>query len=161
MTDGEGIRLSRQVAAARGCSRREAEALIFSGAVQVDGLVVSDPARRIRHEHVQIEAAAAHPALQPLTLLVHQGGPSPVRAEMLGARFDGANADGLRNIHTASFRWFVGPLGGRPCLDYFPGAQVLNQSLLGQWSWQENAGMQNSKLGYKEGTEEFPALVKA
>ena len=85
MTDGEGIRLSRQVAAARGCSRREAEALIFSGAVQVDGLVVSDPARRIRHEHVQIEAAAAHPALQPLTLLVHQGGPSPVRAEMLGA----------------------------------------------------------------------------
>ena len=83
--DGEGIRLSRQVASVQGCSRREAEALIFSGAVQVDGQVVTEPARRIRHEQVLIQTATAHPALQPLTLLVHQAGPAPVQAGMLAA----------------------------------------------------------------------------
>jgi 23S rRNA pseudouridine2604 synthase len=83
--DGEGIRLSRQVAAAQGCSRREAEALIFSGAVRVDGQVVTDPARRVRDEALEIESAATHPALQALTLLLHQDGPAPVQADRLAA----------------------------------------------------------------------------
>ena len=43
----DGERLSKRVAAAQTCSRREAEALIFAGAVQVNGQVVTDPARRV------------------------------------------------------------------------------------------------------------------
>lgn len=80
---GEGIRLAKRVAAARGCSRREAEALIFSGAVQVDGQVVTDPARRIRHETLSIDPVAPDAAGQPLTLLVHQGAETPVRVDTL------------------------------------------------------------------------------
>ena len=43
----EGIRLAKRVAALQGCSRSQAEALIAAGAVQVDGQVVTDPARRV------------------------------------------------------------------------------------------------------------------
>lgn len=43
----EGVRLSKRVAAQQGCSRREAEDLIATGAVQVEGQTVTDPARRV------------------------------------------------------------------------------------------------------------------
>ena len=46
----EGIRLAKRVAAEQNCSRREAEALIEAGGVQVNGQVVTDPARRVRPE---------------------------------------------------------------------------------------------------------------
>lgn len=73
------------------------------------------------------------------------------RAEMLGARFDNAITTGLRNIDRAIFRWFVPPLGGKPCYEPFPGAVVLSGSLTGEQSYQENAGMGISGLGYREG----------
>ncbi len=38
----EGIRLAKRVAAEQNCSRREAEALIVAGGVQVAGKVVTD-----------------------------------------------------------------------------------------------------------------------
>ena len=46
----EGIRLAKRVAAEQNCSRREAEALIVVGGVQVAGKVVTDPARRVKDE---------------------------------------------------------------------------------------------------------------
>jgi len=67
----EGIRLAKRVAALRGCSRSQAEALIAAGAVQVDGQVVTDPARRVTEAaSVQVLPAAAG-SLGPLTLLAH------------------------------------------------------------------------------------------
>ena len=70
-------------------------------------------------------------------------------AEMLGALFDGARADGLRNIDRAIFRWFMPPGGGKPGYEPFPGALVLTESVIADWSWQENAGMYMSGLGYR------------
>lgn len=68
----EGERLSKRVAATQACSRREAEALIFAGAVQVNGQVVTDPARRVLDESVQVGRLSALAAVQTLTVLVHQ-----------------------------------------------------------------------------------------
>jgi uncharacterized protein YjbI with pentapeptide repeats len=70
------------------------------------------------------------------------------RAEMLGARFDGATVTGLRNINLAIFRWFLSPFGGKPSYEPFPEAIVLTESLLGDKSLQENSGMGQSGRGY-------------
>ena len=60
----EGVRLAKRVAAERGCSRREAEALIAAGAVQVAGQTVTDPARRVLpHMPLQVSALAATGAI--------------------------------------------------------------------------------------------------
>ena len=71
----EGIRLAKRVAALRGCSRSQAEALIAAGAVQVDGQTVTDPARRVT------EAAKVQVADQPgagaLTVLLHKPAGTP------------------------------------------------------------------------------------
>ena len=56
-TFDEGLRLSKVVAAMQSCSRSQAEAWIASGAVQVDGHVVNDPARRVQPEQVRVLAA--------------------------------------------------------------------------------------------------------
>ena len=61
-------------------------------------------------------------------------------AEMLGAVFDGARTDGLQNIRWATFRWFLSPLGGRPSYIPFPGCEVLEESAMGRYTRQENAG---------------------
>ena len=71
------------------------------------------------------------------------------RAEMLGARFDDAVVEGVRNIDRAIFRWFLPPFGGKPCYDPFPGAVVLTESLLGGESYQENSGLGQSGLDYE------------
>ena len=66
----EGIRLAKRVAAQQGCSRREAEALITSGAVQVAGDVVTDPARRVTESQpVQVNAG---PVGGAMTVLLHK-----------------------------------------------------------------------------------------
>ena len=78
------------------------------------------------------------------------------RAEMLGARFDCANVEGLRNIDRAIFRWFINPEGGKPTYDPFPGALVLTNSLTGKTSYQENSGMGVSGRGYLEKEAELP-----
>jgi 23S rRNA pseudouridine2604 synthase len=73
----EGVRLAKRVAAEQGCSRREAEALIFAGAVQVNGQVVTDPARRVQNESVQVDRLAHHTATQALTIVAHQSADGP------------------------------------------------------------------------------------
>ena len=82
----EGERLSKRVAATQSCSRREAEALIFAGAVQVAGQVVTDPARRVRDEAVQVERLAHRQALQTLTLVAHQSADAPLSLATLQAQ---------------------------------------------------------------------------
>jgi 23S rRNA pseudouridine2604 synthase len=67
----EGIRLAKRVAAEQNCSRREAEALIVAGGVQVAGKVVTDPARRVRPEQtVQVNRLVSMAALAPMTLVL-------------------------------------------------------------------------------------------
>ena len=67
----EGIRLAKRVAADQNCSRREAEALIVAGGVQVASKVVTDPARRVRDEQtVQVNRLVSMAALAPMTLVL-------------------------------------------------------------------------------------------
>ena len=67
----EGIRLAKRVAAGQNCSRREAEALIVAGGVQLAGQVVTDPARRVRPEQaVQVNRMVSMAALAPMTLVL-------------------------------------------------------------------------------------------
>lgn len=72
----EGVRLAKRVAASQVCSRREAEELINAGVVQVDGQVVTDPARRVLGDaRVQVLAPTGVGAL---TVLLHK--PAGVKA---------------------------------------------------------------------------------
>ena len=67
----EGIRLAKRVAADQNCSRREAEALIVAGGVQVNGNIVTDPARRVRDEQtVCVNRLVSMAALAPMTLVL-------------------------------------------------------------------------------------------
>jgi 23S rRNA pseudouridine2604 synthase len=67
----EGIRLAKRVAADQNCSRREAEALIVAGGVQVAGKVITDPARRVKDtQTVQVNRLVSMAALASLTLVV-------------------------------------------------------------------------------------------
>ena len=77
------------------------------------------------------------------------------RGDFLGARFDGALTEKMHNLDTAVFYWFIGPDGGRPMYRPFPGCMVLTESQLGNVSWQENAGMGQSRLEYKEPLVDF------
>jgi 23S rRNA pseudouridine2604 synthase len=73
MTDSnEGIRLAKRVAAEQNCSRREAEALIVAGGVQVAGKVVTDPARRVKDETLTVNRLVSMAALAPLTLVIYK-----------------------------------------------------------------------------------------
>jgi 23S rRNA pseudouridine2604 synthase len=76
----EGVRLAKRVAASQVCSRREAEELIAAGAVQVNGEVVTDPARRVLDgARVQVLAqTAAQWGVGALTVLLHK--PAGARA---------------------------------------------------------------------------------
>ncbi len=66
----EGMRLAKRVAALQACSRREAEALIASGAVQVAGEVVTDPARRVS-ENLPVQVSTG-PVIGAMTVLLHK-----------------------------------------------------------------------------------------
>lgn len=70
--DTAGERLAKRVASLRGCSRSEAERLVVGGWVQVDGVVVDDPARRVGQQAVTVAADADLQALTPVTLLWHK-----------------------------------------------------------------------------------------
>lgn len=78
MNPQDGIRLSKRVAAAQACSRREAEALIFAGAVQVDGQTVTDPAHRVS-EQARLQISPTAPVAN-LTVLLHK--PAGVAAQI-------------------------------------------------------------------------------
>ena len=97
----EGIRLAKRVAAQQGCSRREAEALITSGAVQVAGDVVTDPARRVAESQpVQVNAG---PVGGAMTVLLHK--PAGMTA-----------AEALRQAWPALALGPVPPAGLKECL---------------------------------------------
>ena len=75
-TSEAGIRLSKVVAALQQCSRSQAEAWITSGSVQVDGEVVTDPARRVQADSVCIQARQRpSPALARWTVLANVPAP--------------------------------------------------------------------------------------
>jgi len=97
----EGVRLAKRVAAQQGCSRREAEALITSGAVQVAGDVVTDPARRVAESQpVQVNAG---PVGGAMTVLLHK--PAGMTA-----------AEALRQAWPALALGPVPPAGLKECL---------------------------------------------
>ena len=70
MNPQDAIRLSKRVAAEQACSRREAEALIFAGAVEVDGQTVTDPAHRVSGQ-ARLQVKPVAPAAN-LTVLLHK-----------------------------------------------------------------------------------------
>ncbi len=105
----EGIRLAKRVAALQGCSRREAEALITAGAVQVDGQVVTDPARRaLEQSFVQVGAQALRAGL---TLLLHK--PAGVAAaEALHAAWAAVSPEAARSAGLQEWMPLPLPAGG-------------------------------------------------
>ena len=100
-TEGEGIRLAKEVAARRDCSRREAELLIENGAVRVDGRVVEVPGARVRaDQRIEIDLAARPEPVQAVTLLLHKppgiAFDAPVGRLVLPERRGDADGDGFR-----------------------------------------------------------------
>ena len=68
-----GVRLAKRVAELTDCSRAQAEHLIESGRVTVDGLVVQDPpARVLPHHTVEVTGTGAAKPIAPATLLLHK-----------------------------------------------------------------------------------------
>jgi len=61
-------------------------------------------------------------------------------AELLGARFNGALLDRVRNMHTAQFEWWLSPWGGPQSYEPRPGWLRIDRSMMGNISLQENAG---------------------
>lgn len=69
-SDADAVRLAKRVAAERGCSRAEAERLIVSGAVQVDGAVVDQPqARVLPQQTVQVGHVLALASGEPQSVI--------------------------------------------------------------------------------------------
>ena len=69
----EGIRLAKRVAETAACSRGEAERYIAGGWVSVDGIVVEDPATRVRPDQAVALLPGAEPAdPAPVTILLHK-----------------------------------------------------------------------------------------
>ena len=68
----EGIRLAKRVAALLNCSRSEAEQVIIGGWVQVNSVVVDDPARRVRDERIEVHPQAQRGAIPLLTVVLHK-----------------------------------------------------------------------------------------
>jgi 23S rRNA pseudouridine2604 synthase len=72
MTD-DALRLAKQLALERGCSRREAELLIVGGWVSVDGVSVEEPQARVRAgQTITVDAGARPEPLPPATLVWHK-----------------------------------------------------------------------------------------
>jgi 23S rRNA pseudouridine2604 synthase len=90
----ETVRLAKRVAALQNCSRREAELLIVSGQVRVDGVVVEEPQHRIGNAHVDIAGNAQAVAAESVTVLLHK--PAGVNL---------ADAGALAVLLTPDTRW--------------------------------------------------------
>jgi 23S rRNA pseudouridine2604 synthase len=73
MTEDEGIRLAKRVAAQLGCSRGEAERYIAGGWITVDGAVVEEPANRVTPaQQVVLLPGATLDEPAPVTILLHK-----------------------------------------------------------------------------------------
>jgi len=68
----EGIRLSKRVAALKGCSRADAERIIEGGWVRVAGKMVQEPQFRVQDEAIDIDPRATAVAPPPVTILLHK-----------------------------------------------------------------------------------------
>lgn len=139
MTETELQRLSKCVMALRGCSRAEAERLIEAGWVQVEGVVVDDPAQRATLAQVTVAEGAESGLLRPVTVLWHQG-PEPA-APGATAALGGMVASG------ALTRWHLRQL---QCMAPLPlplppaqasGLVVWVQDVRLQRAWQEQAAL--------------------
>jgi 23S rRNA pseudouridine2604 synthase len=97
---GEPLRLSKVVAAAVPCSRREAEQYIAEGWVRVDGALVHEPQFRVQPgQRVEVDPKAQLQAPTPATVLVHKpAGAIDARALVEAAtRWEG-DASGIRRV---------------------------------------------------------------
>jgi 23S rRNA pseudouridine2604 synthase len=65
-------RLSKRVARTLNCSRSDAERHIESGAVRINGAVVTTPMTRVQDEHLDIEPLRAQALTAPVTVLLHK-----------------------------------------------------------------------------------------
>jgi 23S rRNA pseudouridine2604 synthase len=118
--DAAPQRLSRAVAAAQACSRRDAELLIQGGWVTLDGVVVQEPQERVQPGQVVAVLPHARPEpVVPVTVLFHK----PVGLDL--ARFDPvALLDSVAPL---------GPVRRRPLL-----AHVRHQQLVAPLAPQES-----------------------
>ncbi|APW44949.1 RNA-binding protein [Rhodoferax saidenbachensis] len=64
--------MSKQVMQLKACSRSEAEQYIAGGWVQVDGVVVEEPAFRVLRQRVVVDPSASLLNLTPITLVLHK-----------------------------------------------------------------------------------------
>jgi 23S rRNA pseudouridine2604 synthase len=79
---GDAVRLAKRVAEVVPCSRAEAERYIAGGWVSVDGVVLEDPASRVRQEQDVVLLPGARPAdPEPVTILLHK----PAGVDLAGA----------------------------------------------------------------------------
>ena len=69
------------------------------------------------------------------------------QAELLGAKFDGANTYRCKNFDTAQFVWWLSPYGGPHSDTPRPGWTPMMDSLLGTISIQENSSRQRVEDG--------------
>ena len=68
----EGERLSKRVMQLKGCSRKEAEQYSEGGWVQVNGVVVEEPAHRVDRETIVLDPCASLMNLTPVTLVLNK-----------------------------------------------------------------------------------------
>ncbi|MFM2034901.1 MAG: hypothetical protein RL459_166 [Pseudomonadota bacterium] len=79
-------RLSKRVAALKGCSRREAEQYIEGGWVSVNGHIVEEPQARVTHHTVDIDPHASLMALTDVTFILNKPPGMLVLPERTGER---------------------------------------------------------------------------
>ena len=91
----DGVRLAKRVAAAQGCSRREAEWLITSGAVQVAGQTVTEPAHRVSEQAPLLILPQGMASTGGWTVLLHKSAGTPAAQALREAWPALAEASGL------------------------------------------------------------------
>jgi len=75
-----------------------------------------------------------------------------VHSMFLGARFDGAILEDVKNADMATYVWYVDPIGfNRISYNPQPGWIILNESVLGDISVQENASREKLEHVIKRG----------
>lgn len=101
----EPIRLSKRVAALRGCSRADAERYVEDGWVSVDGVVIDQPQHKVTTEVVTIAADASLAPPEPATLLLHKppafdaiSGSNPAASLATAAAHWSEDASGVRPL---------------------------------------------------------------
>ena len=158
------VRLSRHVAEARGCSRREAELLIEAGHVEVNGRRVDQPGAKVSaRDVVQVASNAAPEPVQAVTLLLHKpagvAAPDAMSAAALALctpeRHLAADRSGIRSVH----RHFVHQHCATPLEVAATGLVVFTQDFRIRRKLVEDASMVEHELMVRvRGTVDEPVL---